>query len=119
MKIRNGFVSNSSSSSFIINGVKITNEEAENINNKFSWRDLYDMNIKLEQNRNYFCGEDPDGYIIGVSDQGLDDGNVLELKLLTEERKQEIVNKITEDLNMQIDVENMKTYIQYISNNNY
>lgn len=119
MKIRNGYVSNSSSSSFIINGAKITNEEAENINNKFSWRDLYDMNISIEQNRKYFSNEEPDGYIIGVSDQGLDDGDVLELKPLSEERKQEIVNKITECLNIQIDIENMKTYIQYISNDNY
>jgi hypothetical protein len=119
MKIRNGFVSNSSSSSFIINGVKITNIEGDKIHEKFTWKELYDMKLSLQENKYYFDLDEKDGYIIGETNQELEDGEILELSPLTEEKKQLIVNKLKEYLNIQVNINDIKTYIQYVSNDNF
>jgi len=76
MKIRNGFVSNSSSSSFIVHGTELSLEESSKL---FVDDDYYTFsyknNIIIKQNRYYFGGE-LDGYIIGISGGELSDGVV-------------------------------------------
>jgi len=109
MKIRNGFVSNSSSSSFVVYGVKITDDEETKINNF--------EGLTIEDDRYFFDGEQ-DGYIIGLSGGGLSDGEVCKLKNFTEEDKVKLIEKLK--LNgIERKIEDIHYYVQYISNDNY
>lgn len=70
MRIRNGFVSNSSSSSFIIYGVMLTDGDMDNIFNKlnivvediYEWIDERTRNAGLE----YISDSDNDSHYIGL-----------------------------------------------------
>ena len=131
MKIRAGFVSNSSSSSFIIRGTKLTTEEIikklnipqEDIDelNEDEY-ELYEfLGEKLEGltyhvDGYYFGGRDYNTLVVGESLGGLDDGEVEELKEYTPEENQKLVEKF-ETLGFK-DVK-LKTYVQMVSNDNY
>jgi hypothetical protein len=142
MKIRQGFISNSSSSSFILRGSIFTRDEiidALNIRDKVEemkekdeiekWYDSeYDIveyiqkilpkELKIEPTGNLF--EDSlsfDNIYLGKSVGRLEDGGTIEIKDPTEEKDKEIF-----DLYEKIGLnkpEKLHTYVQMISNDNY
>jgi hypothetical protein len=111
MKIRNGFVSNSSSSSFIIQGIKISNEIYDGLEPS----KIYSNKLKTEANRYYFSDEEPDGHIIGVSLGYLEDGVIDEITPID---KKEIIERL-EKIGINATEEEIKIYAQFISNDNY
>jgi hypothetical protein len=60
MKIRNGFVSNSSSSSFVILGAKLSRKEEKEISEKYTeqtGKELCDQDFFLPDERNCYIGK--------------------------------------------------------------
>lgn len=129
MKIRNGFVSNSSSSSFVIRGMKIDSEEIiktlnipkseiEEIEDDY---DIYEFlgqkfnGLSVEADGNYFGEIDYGTLVIGKSLGDLKDGDVTEFKDRTEEEDKEILD-VFEKLGFK---GKLSTYIQMVSNDNY
>lgn len=130
MKVRNGFVSNSSSSSFIVRGMKLTNDEIiETLKIPQSEIDefgddeyeLYEFlgskfkGLKVEVDGNYFGGQDYTTLVIGEDIGSLEDGEVTELCDRTQEEDDKLLKKF-EDLGF---TGELKTYIQMVSNDNY
>jgi len=115
MKIRSGFVSNSSSSSFIVHGVKIKIEEFENLKNKDLVRGL---GLVIQEDKNYFSDSMSENYIVGKCGGWLEDGEVKKLQWLTENEKTELIEKF-DKIGIVINSNQIETYIQYVSNDNY
>ena len=130
MKIRSGFVSNSSSSSFIIRGMKISVDEAikklnipqEEIDE--CQEDEYELfelvggkfgDFEIEPDGNYFGSQDYTSMIVGEDLGSLDDGEAVELKEYTPEENQALLEKF-EALGF---TGTLKTYVQMVSNDNY
>jgi hypothetical protein len=135
MKIRNGFVSNSSSSSFVIRGVKVKKEDLA----KFWNLEITDDNIEMycgrngaiqdrawsyagkngldiEDTRDFFDGDQTDDMIIGKDICGLEDGVAIEMPEISDDEDTEIIEKLAEH-GIKVDV--LSTFIQFISNDNY
>ena len=129
MKIRNGFVSNSSSSSFIIRGMKIDSDEIiktlnipqSEIDEIEDDYDVYEFlgekfnGLSVEPDGHYFGEIDYGTLVIGESLGGLEDGDVTEFKDRTEEQDKAILDKF-EKLGFK---GKLSTYIQMVSNDNY
>jgi len=126
MKIRNGFVSNSSSSSFIIRGMKLSKDEIIeklNVSDEAKNMSEYDFqyfiekkfNFSVEPDGNYFGGKDYNNFIIGKSIGYLEDGEVVELPDRTEDEDKSII-EIFENLGFS---GKLSTFVQMISNDNY
>jgi len=131
MKIRNGFVSNSSSSSFVIRGIELDKvyvagligvkpDECDFSDMNNLYEAIYnklDRNFKLsfEDTKDYFNDEPTETMIIGVEFEQLEDGCVCKLSNTDDE---EIKSKLKRALGIEID-QSLHTFIQYIGNDNY
>jgi hypothetical protein len=124
MKIRNGFVSNSSSSSFVIRGLKFTDKELSDAWKLDEHKNLHNqiqdkcraLRLDCRDAGNYFSGESSGSFVIGIRAGELEDGDVMELS-----------PDAQEDIKLQTQLEmsglhlssNLKYYVQYVSNDNY
>jgi hypothetical protein len=133
MKIRTGFVSNSSSSSFIIHGFEFNIKEMadkleipENsrecdsgtcyaIKNKLSLKGWGKGTISIEETRDFFDGNDTGVGIIGMILGVMDDGCVFKIPKVDEAKlRKKLYNLLGREV-----TEKFHTYVQYISNDNY
>jgi hypothetical protein len=132
MKVRAGFVSNSSSSSFIIRGMKLSTDTIIKVleipqdeidefdDNEY---DLFDFlsskledDFSIEVDGNYFGGRDFSTLIVGESIGSLEDGDVMELPDRTLEEDSVLIKKFEK---FGFHVGELTTYIQMVSNDNY
>jgi hypothetical protein len=98
MKIRSGFVSNSSSSSFVILGYKLTEDEVTNLRNESHEYDIYSL-VALSDDGEYYQGV----HLVPSTDEQLDNKNYT-LKELQSKAKEIAKNN-------NIDITRIKVYM--------
>ena len=130
MKVRIGFVSNSSSTSFVVRGVRIPIKDAAELLGVSPSEDdllelLYDKLItsgplNIYSTKGYFDDEqdyDKEDVILGIRQGELEDGVVIDLAKFKSEEDDKIKKLLKEKLGK--DFEQLSTFVQYISNDNY
>ena len=142
MKIRTGLVSNSSYSSFVIRGTKVKTEDVmrifgiskediskfykepfeeikgTDIDSCIAWEMeqlsvLDTKNLEAQTIKSFFDGKESGEIIIG---EDLDCGNDGVVYEIPESNDQDIIKRLAE---VGIQVTELRTYIQYVSNDNY
>lgn len=118
MKIRQGFVSNSSSQSFIVRGIRV---KKDIVVKTFNAKDFDSIryrtdNIVIEDTRDFFDGEQTDDCIVGISMGDLEDGVVMEIPNSDDGKLIEILRTAGF---ADIQTGQLSTFVQYISNDNY
>jgi len=124
MKIRNSFVSNSSSSSFVIRGGLFTTadllatgvpvpDEDDAYAIKNFLKDTFNVLFSVETTRYYFGGDPTHEFIIGKETTSLDDGVVMELPETDDDAIMKDFKKTG------LPIEKLKTFVQFVSNDNY
>lgn len=132
MKVRNSFVSNSSSTSFVIRGIEIkTQKVLDQLSMEFKCKycdpqaddcdcvahkiDSKLKGLNCKSTVDFFDGEQTGTVIIGSKLCDLNDGVVEKLPNPNDEK---IKEKISEALNMN-EVKKLHTFVQFVSNDNY
>ncbi len=137
MKIRTSFVSNSSSSSFVVLGVKfpiVATAQALGLQVNIKETEAPNMitayfnilrnklhksgKVTIENCKEYFDGEAVDECIIGKTLLKLSDGCVTEIPLPTVLQIKEVIELI-EQAGLSTEPKDVKIYAQYVSNDNY
>jgi hypothetical protein len=124
MKIRNSFVSNSSSSSFVVRGIMTTAEALQALGVPIDGEDdawsiqkhlekTHGIKMAVETTRYYFGGDPTGEFIIGKNIADLDDGCVTELPETDDTSIMKDLRKIG------ISVDKLSTFVQFVSNDNY
>jgi hypothetical protein len=118
MKIRTGFVSNSSSQSFLVRGIRVKKDIAAKAFGVDSFEKIpYKPNgLVIEDTRDYFDGAETDDCIVGIDMGDLEDGVVLEIPNTNDD---EVVKKLTAAGIPVFSNNDLSTFVQYISNDNY
>jgi hypothetical protein len=130
MKIRSGFVSNSSSSSFIIKGTKYKKDDLislfklEDKPRRFGDKNdvIYDYfsnyfsntKLEIEDTRDYFDGEETDDVVIGKHIGSMEDGCISTIP----ESNDEEIKKLLEEAGLPVP-DKLEIFVQFISNDNY
>jgi hypothetical protein len=144
MKIRTGFVSNSSSSSFVIRGIEVgTKELAKLLSEKhpeawsracgksspdsdntqglaeviqsYAWQVKRDDGLACEGTKFFFSRDAVDeSFIIGISLGSLEDGEVTQLSEPDDDKAREVIKRHTG-----LEPEKLATFAQFVGNDNW
>lgn len=118
MKIRTGFVSNSSSQSFIIRGVIVSDKELEalgcNKDGHYGWGNKNGLSV--HSTRNVFGGGDKGEYVVGLRICEMQDGEVVSLPVNPDDTK--VIEFLTK-ASVNVEGRPLQWHLQFISNDNY
>jgi hypothetical protein len=135
MKCRSGFVSNSSSSSFVMVGIKVPvkklhellgleyepSEELDTYTIQKELKDKFKCDFKIESCDNFFNRDDKSHeVVIGKSHCTIDDGCVCDITP-SEEFKDSVAQEIDrlDICDNPVTAKDLSIYVQYISNDNF